>query len=295
MVINQSDLYDLMRYAEKAALEAGKALQRFSRKNLQINKKKEAVSLASAVVTEADIASQVIVISTLAPTIEKYDLALLSEEKPDDKLRFSKDYFWCIDPLDGTLPYTEGRDGYAVSIALISKEGNAMIGVVYRPPRDEMWTALKNDGVERNGVAWKTVHTMDSQRTARYLVDRSFLTDPRFEETKKMLHRISLKSGFKEVTIEHVGGAVMQAIDVLQHPPSCYFKLPRSGNSGGSIWDYAATNCIYNEAGMFVSDIYGRPMDLNRIDSTFMNHHGLIYASDPKMVEIIDSLHRHFQ
>ena len=54
---------------------------------------------------------------------QKYDFGILTEETPDNGSRLVKDYFWCVDPLDGTLPFTEGTPGYSVSIALVSKSG----------------------------------------------------------------------------------------------------------------------------------------------------------------------------
>ena len=54
---------------------------------------------------------------------ERYDLALLTEELEDDGSRHVKDYFWCIDPIDGTLPFTQKKPGYGVSIALVARDG----------------------------------------------------------------------------------------------------------------------------------------------------------------------------
>ena len=47
--------------------------------------------------------------------------------------RLELNYFWCIDPLDGTLPFIEGKVGYAVSIGLVSRDGTPLIGVVCDP------------------------------------------------------------------------------------------------------------------------------------------------------------------
>jgi fructose-1,6-bisphosphatase/inositol monophosphatase family enzyme len=66
-------------------------------------------------------AAQAAVLEVLAPTFKAYDLGLLTEELADDGSRFEKDYFWSIDPLDGTLPFTQGKPGYAVSIALVRR------------------------------------------------------------------------------------------------------------------------------------------------------------------------------
>ncbi|MGR8933858.1 MAG: 3'(2'),5'-bisphosphate nucleotidase CysQ family protein, partial [Gammaproteobacteria bacterium] len=46
------------------------------------------------------------------------------------------------------------------------------------------------------------------------------------------------------------------------------------------VWDYAATACLFREAGAPVSDMFGRPLILNPNGSTFMNHCGVLYCSD---------------
>ena len=279
MKLSEQDIKILLQCAISAALQAGKALRKYSVKNLQINEKANASSLASAVVTEADLKSQHIIIGVLEPTLEKYDLALLSEEEPDDARRLQKDFFWCIDPLDGTLPFTEGKDGYAVSIALVSQEGQSILGVVYNPPSDQLWHAARNLGAKKNGEPVHLPVEPTAEKKVHFFVDRSFLFDPRYDDTVTRLEEMMLKYG-AEMSVEYVGGAVMQAITALQYPNAGYFKFPKQENAGGSLWDYAATHCIYQELGLWATDVQGHPMDLNRKDSTFMNHRGIIYATD---------------
>ena len=78
-------------------------------------------------------------------------MGLISEELKDDSSRFENEFYWCIDPLDGTLPFTEQVDGYAVSIALVSREGIPVLGVVYNPEKNDLYTAVKGEGAYKNG------------------------------------------------------------------------------------------------------------------------------------------------
>ncbi len=286
MKLDEADIKILLQCAISAALQAGRALQKYSVKNLQINEKANASSLASAVVTEADLKSQDIIVGVLEPTLEKYNLALLSEEEPDDARRLQKDFFWCIDPLDGTLPFTEGKDGYAVSIALVSKEGRSVVGVVYNPPSDQLWYAARNLGARMNGEPVQLPAQARGEKKVHFFVDRSFLSDPRYDETVTRLEEMIPKHE-AQISVEYVGGAVMQAITALQYPKAGYFKYPKKENAGGSLWDYAATHCIYQELGLWATDVLGKPMDLNRRDSTFMNHRGIIYATDAEVQKIL--------
>ena len=56
-------------------------------------------------------------------------------------------------------------------------------------------------------------------------------------------------------------------------------KFPKKENGGGSIWDFAATACIYQELGLTATNFAGGKLDLNRTDGTFMNHEGVFYAN----------------
>ena len=292
MNLTDRDLEILAQCAIDAALQAGEALKKYRPKNLKVNRKKDAASLASAVVTEADLKSQEIIVSALRANMATYDLALLSEESPDDHSRFEKDYFWCIDPIDGTLPFTEGKDGYAVSISLVSKDGQSVIGVVYNPPSDRLWHAVLGQGAFRNGVEISLDRDNDDHGTIQYFVDRSFLDDPRFGETVRLLNTNDPISSRLTVSIDHIGGAVMQAIAALSYSHGCYFKFPKKANSGGSIWDYAATSCLYHELNLHSTDIYGNGMDLNRAESTFMNHNGILFSTNEDVYNRIVALYR---
>jgi 3'-phosphoadenosine 5'-phosphosulfate (PAPS) 3'-phosphatase len=59
-------------------------------------------------------------------------------------------------------------------------------------------------------------------------------------------------------------------------------KLPKKEIGGGSIWDFAATACIYRELGLSVTDFKGEMLDLNKKDGTFMNKEGIFFANFTK-------------
>src|SRR3546814_19611927 len=62
--------------------------------------------------------------------------ALLSEEETDSAVRLSCSRVWIVDPLDGTREYGEGRDDWAVHVAL-AIDGVAAVGAVGLPARSE--------------------------------------------------------------------------------------------------------------------------------------------------------------
>ena len=169
------DLEALTREASQAALEAGEIIRSHQNRDVDVLHKEGGDTYASQVVTEVDRKAQDAILQVLGPTCEELDLAVLTEESEDDHGRLEKDFFWCIDPMDGTLPFIRREPGYSVSIGLVAKDGSPRIGVVYDPVHDVLWQATKGEGILRNGEPW-TLDVSSEELTFTY--DRSFADHP---------------------------------------------------------------------------------------------------------------------
>lgn len=270
------DLTHLSNIAIEAALSAGKVIQQYMNEDVAVKKKEGGTSYASQVVTAVDIACETVILSYLLPTCKAFGLALLSEETEDDGSRFEEDFFWCIDPMDGTLPFIHKQPGFSVSIALIAKDGTPCIGVVFDPSTDTLYHAIKGQGAYKNSSPWKIQHTHDQ---LTYVTDRKLKDTPRAVEIESLLHEQVEQLSLNGVTEIAGAGAVLNAIRVLENGPACMLKFPKKENGGGSIWDFAATACMYQELGLPATNFEGGRLDLNRKDSTFMNHEGVFYAN----------------
>ncbi|MEX1366609.1 MAG: inositol monophosphatase family protein [Nannocystaceae bacterium] len=287
MKLSARDLAYLSEQAVEAARVAGTFIAR-SRPH-EVQTKTGGSSLASRVVTEIDRRSQQLILELLEPTCRRFELATLAEEDEDDGERLRADHFWCIDPLDGTLPFIESTPGYAVSIALVSRAGQSQLGVVYDPVEGVMYRATRGQGLRRGGTPW-TPDSHDSGPALTLFTDRSFRDIAEHDRIVVALERIAKDVGLEGLQLGPSGGAVINACRVLSHPPACYFKLPKPGAGGGSLWDYAATACMFDEAGAIATDMSGAPLDLNRADSTFMNHRGVLFATDPRLAAQLRTL-----
>ena len=212
---------------------------------------------------------------------------MLTEESEDDHSRFQKEYFWCIDPLDGTLPFTKKEPGYSVSIALVAKCGKPQIGVVYDPVHDVLWEAAIGRGVKKNDQPWMM---NSNSEVLTFTYDRSFEKHPERQRVLDELNSYAQAIGLTKVHATQYGGAVINACHALESAPGCHFKFAKPEEGGGSIWDYAATACLFEQAGASVSDVYGDALDLNRSDSTFMNHRGAVYATDASLASKIRAI-----
>ena len=283
------DFSSLTQKARQAALDAGRVIVASRDRQVDAIHKDAGSTLASQVVTEVDHEAQDAILNVLLPTCRDLDLALLTEEQKDDGKRLECDYFWCVDPLDGTLPFIQGRSGYSVSIGLVARDGSPQIGVVYDPVNDVLYEATKGHGLRRNGKPWE-LGALGSELT--FTFDRSLAESAVFEEVKQALESGARSLGLDGLIALHFGGAVMNACYALEQGPGCHFKFPKPEDGGGSLWDYAATACLFEEARAIVCDVFGKPLDLNRADSTFMNHRGALYATDESIAKMIrDIIH----
>ncbi|AEF99533.1 3'(2'),5'-bisphosphate nucleotidase CysQ family protein [Methylomonas methanica] len=293
MRLSATELFMLGQCAISAAYQAGHLIADYAQRKVSVDTKRNGGSLAAQVVTEVDHLSQEIILQILRPSCDRFDLALLSEESPDDGERLRKDYFWCIDPLDGTLPFIEALPGYSVSIALLARDGAPLIGVVYDPLTQTLFHAITGRGAWRNRQSLTLPATTPSaQQTLSFLTDKSFVEDPLYPATLTALKRIAQELGYAGAELKLQGGAAMNACQVLAMPPACYFKFPKPQIGGGSIWDYAATSCLFRETNASVSDMGGKPLVLNPTGTTFMNHCGVLYCADPAIAEKLISVYR---
>ena len=104
------------------------------------------------------------------------------------------------------------------------------------------------------------------------------------------MNSFAVKLGYKKTRIHIGGGAVLNACYVLENPPAIYFKPSKPELGGGCFWDFAATACLFHEAGAHVSDFTGKPLELNRAEGFFMNHCGVCYASNSELAEALMAL-----
>lgn len=252
MKLTSKDLKLLSGTAVDAAKRAGDIIQFYSGRDFTVEGKQAGSSEASQVVTEVDLKCQDVILACIDQVTRQYDLGLLIEESEDDLSRFEKDYFWCIDPLDGTLPFIQRQPGYAVSVALVSREGTPVIGVIFDPGTDTLYTAIQGNGAFRNGKPWSVEAKPDGQ----------------FEP------------------VPH-GGAVISACWVLEQAPAYFMKKPKPEEGGGCLWDYAATACLFTEIGGFFGDSYGQALNLNSRESLYMNRRGVLYASHQSIFELV--------
>ncbi len=119
--------------AKEAAQAAGELLRTHFEKPLTVNS-----TTAHDIKLEVDVLAQDLITKILLERFPEH--ALYGEEGiVGDQ---ASEYQWVVDPLDGTVNFFYGIPHFCVSIALRFR-GEVIVGVVYDPIRDELWSAEK--------------------------------------------------------------------------------------------------------------------------------------------------------
>src|SRR5436309_15102537 len=127
--------------AEHAARQAGKLLRENFRRQQRVN-----AAAAHDLKLEIDVQAQELITNLLLKEYPGH--AIYGEEGiAGDQ---STEHQWVVDPLDGTVNYFYGIPHFCVSIALRFR-GEIMVGVIYDPIREEMWTGQKGEAPRLNG------------------------------------------------------------------------------------------------------------------------------------------------
>jgi len=162
----------------------------------------------------------------------------LSEETIDRSDRIERKRVWVVDPIDGTRDYLRGRNGWAVSVALV-EDRTPVLGVLDAPARGEHWRAEKGKGAWRNGVPLR-VSGRTELAGARVPADRLAPVDSDLVTVHKP-NSIALR-------IALVAAGEADLVATLRW---------------GFEWDIAAAALIASEAGARVTGALGQPLAFN--------------------------------
>ncbi len=162
------------------------------------------------------------------------DDGLLSEETADTPARLTKSRVWIIDPLDGTREYSEGRDDWAVHVAL-AIDGKAHLGAVALPSLGLTLTSSTPTALP------------PANATPKMLVSR----------TRPAAEAIAVAQAIGAELLP-MGSAGAKAMAVVRGEADIYL------HTGGQYeWDNCAPIAVAEAAGLFTSRVDGSPMRYN--------------------------------
>ncbi|CAG7611573.1 Inositol-1-monophosphatase [Leucobacter soli] len=200
---------------------------------------------------------------------EKLLTAGLRELRPDDgilgeegaSIEGSTGITWVVDPIDGTVNYLYNLPVYAVSVAATVSDGaagtmadgrRAVVGAVYLPVTDELFTAWQGGGAQLNGVP---LDGPAETPLGSALVATGFgYTVERRTEQAAVVQRLIPRVR----DIRRIGSAAADLCFLAAGRIDAYYER------GLQPWDYAAGALIAHEAGAALlgrgHDAPGEPM-----------------------------------
>ena len=118
----------------------------------EINFIKASVKSGTELVTQADARCQQIIVDRIKETYP--DHGFIAEESGEAKLfkqppRGAELLWWVIDPIDGTNNFAHRMLFFTISIAVMH-EGEPIVGVIFDPATDSMFTAVKGGEAQLN-------------------------------------------------------------------------------------------------------------------------------------------------
>jgi myo-inositol-1(or 4)-monophosphatase len=236
--------HQTLKVAVQAALAAGDII----RKNLFKDKKINAVATHD-IKLELDVRCQREIERRLRKGFP--DLAILGEE--GNLGAAEGESRWVVDPIDGTVNFTYGIPHASVSIALQqraekSRSGDpyeTVLGVVYDPFREELWTATLEQAAQLNR---REIQVSQRSRLADTIISLGFAKHK--ENLKKMLPSFEqLIHRVRKVRV--MGSAVLDLVYVATGRMDAYVE------SGVRLWDIAAGGYILERAG---GEFWRRPL-----------------------------------
>ncbi len=203
------------------------------------------------IVTEADKNSEVVIVAALETAFP--DHHIVGEEgggtgAPAE----TAEYFWYIDPIDGTSNFANNIPFFNISIALTDHNMTPLVGVVYNPVANELFSAAQGMGATRDGVAISVSSTSDLEQS---ILCTGFPYDTETQQRTNVETFVALLNQTRGV--RRFGSAALEMCFVACGRFEGFWEATLSP------WDCMAGVLIVREAGGKVTDYSGNEAGLS--------------------------------
>lgn len=204
------------------------------------------------------------------------DVLIVGEEAASDGYRpdlSNEEYFWLVDPLDGTKEFISGSGDYTVNIALIQNK-KPVLGVVYAPVHGELYAACGA------GTAIRWMEDSDKERSIEVrpaptegLTIVSSKSHGKGDKLDQFLENYKIKKQIQR-------GSSLKICSIAAGKADMY---PRFGLT--CEWDTAAAHAVLNAAGGILTDINGNELTYGGADPKFLNPEFIARSADIDLPE----------
>jgi myo-inositol-1(or 4)-monophosphatase len=257
------DLKAIKRVGIRAAYKGAEILRANFGKKCNISKKG-----AKDLVTESDTGSESLIIDTIKKTFPTH--GILAEESGCDNNQ--SECVWIIDPLDGTTNFAHNIGLFAVSIAF-SIKGDIAVGIVLNPITGELFSAVRGEGAQLNGI---TIKVSETTSLSESLLVTGFPYD--IKEIEKPLQTRFFNCLKPSQGVRRLGSAALDLCFVASGRFEGFWE------ENLKPWDTAAGSVVLNEAGGKLSDFSGNSYNIYKNEILATN--GKIHNEMLKLLQI---------
>ena len=251
--------------ASNAALEAGKTI---AQSITLLDRIKVTKKSRTEMVSEIDLLAEQQIITILNQSYPEFNI--LGEESGE--INRGSEFCWIIDPLDGTHNFLHGHPHCAVSIALRYQD-EIIVGVVYDPFRNELFSARKGAGAQLDG---RRIRVSETTKLSDSLLCTGFPYRD-VADTRPWLKTFALVLP-RAQSIHRTGSSVLDLAYVAAGRYDGFWEF------GLRTWDIAAGALLIQEAGGLITDLNG---------DTDLFKSGNLVAGNPRVQEKLGHLVSH--
>lgn len=182
-------------------------------------------------------------------------------------------YHWFVDPIDGTVNFASKLPHFCTSIALATPDRQPLLGVVFDPTRNEMFTAVKGGGAHLNGkrlTVTETADLVDAVITSGFPYDKHTNPDNNLREWGAFLVKIRGE--------RRLGAAALDFCYVAAGRLDGYWEKDLK------TYDVMAGLLLVREAGGLVTDYLGGANPQHQDRGRYVASNGRIHAA---MLEVL--------
>jgi len=224
------------------AKEAGDIIRNAFRSNFGVETKSNIKDL----VTEVDKKSEETIINFIKKEFPTH--SILAEESGNHQR--SSEYFWVIDPLDGTTNFAHGLPIFAVSIGVV-KGGEVICGAVYDIMRDVMYSSEKGSGSFAND---RKLHVSSNSDIKQSVLVTGFPYNVASNPDNAFERFITFLKSARAV--RRLGSAAIDMCFVAEGVFDGFWEVYLNP------WDIAAGKLIVEEAGGVVTDFNNKRSEI---------------------------------
>lgn len=249
---------EIFKMAKSWVLEAGEIVRNSFNKEISVEFK----TSASDLVTQMDRGIEHFFIKKIA---EHYpDHFVLGEEgvSKDNVYNPKEETVWIIDPIDGTTNFVHQKRNFTISVGIF-ENGEPLVGFIYDPVADEMFTGQRGIGAYFNGTKLNNLSATSLEYALISFNPIWLIPNEKYDYEK--LHTVVEQSR----GVRCLGSASLEMAYIACGRLDAYidFRL--------SSWDIAGGLVILDELGATLTTVHGEPIDIFHPSTTLFSRPGL--------------------